>query len=322
MDRMIGRIPISLAATLALGLGLQAPLLARSASTADAADTQSAAPQAGAVVPSAAPIVATIDDDVIRSDEVDILVTQAPVRSDIMDRATVARIMLDQLVRERLIIRSLGGAAMRVDPALPAAARLDQHRALLAACLKQFTATLQFPTDAEIVAYMADHPYAYARRWVYRAEQLRVRATPANVDRMQGIKPDDRLDAIAAGRTRLNIAFERGTGSLDTADLSPEMARYVETQTGDPFAIPKDRDILIYDIRDFGDELIYAVRGREPVQETPGETQRRALFETWRAHFLALLDERVKQARASARITYAKGFEPLPATPQPTPPVG
>lgn len=296
MAGMIGRYRTSILAALAIGAGLHVPASANLLSTDGLTPLSSTPPAAPA------PVVATIDGEEIRSDDVDLEIPDLNAL-DGTDRGLLARRALQQIIDRRMLIRALGGPTMRVDPTLSAAARRRQELGFLFTCFKQRAATAPPLTDAEVTAFVTRHPNAFESRRFYRVDQLRLRLAQADLPKLHVLEPDHSLDAVITHLGGLGIAFERTQAVLDTADLSPEIAGEIPAlPSGEPFVLRKP-----------GYVMIYAVLGRDPVRETPEQTHRRAVEGARKEREFALFEERIKAESARAKITYQSGYEPQPA---------
>jgi len=301
-DRSFARV----SAAFGICLAVASPIGALDIASSEPPISVSPAPGPGTAAPSSSAVVATIDGEEIRADDVDleIALLHAPSRAD---KAIVARRALQNIVQQRLLIRAIGDPGMRVDPALPASARRDQEAGFLFTCFRRRALSVPPPSDAEADAYAARHPNEFASRHIYRVGQLRLKGIAADMPQLSAIADDHTLDAVAAHLGTLGLPFERGIGALDTADVPADLVTEIQRLPGgEPFVLPKGDDTMIY-----------AVMGREDVNEPPRDTHRRAVEGARKERDFAFFAARVAEERARAKISYAPGFEPLPSPRKP-----
>ena len=112
------------------------------------------------------------------------------------------------------------------------------------------------------------------------------------------------MDAVATTLKTMGIQFQRGTQRVDSANVPPEqMARILALPKTEPFIIPQGNRVTVNLI--VGDESA----------PLPIEQARPLATRAIRAQKLGKQGEdRLKEARAKAKIEYQDGFAP-PAKP-------
>lgn len=178
-----------------------------------------------------------------------------------------------------------------------------QHRLneeLLVQMLSQRQAeTVKIPTQQEIDAFIAENPAMFGQREVLALNQLQFNP-PANMALLEQLRDDHSLEEVAESLTGLGIPFQRGNGRLDTASIPAGIRDQINNlPPGEPFAVPFRGRIVVS-----------VISGREPVNMTP-EAMRSAAAETLRRRKVGeMLENQLKQLRASAEIEYQSGYAP------------
>jgi EpsD family peptidyl-prolyl cis-trans isomerase len=93
----------------------------------------------------------------------------------------------------------------------------------------------------EVDAYIQAHPVQFAKRQLYQIEQI---SFPPQKD-MEALAASTKdfksLDQVEAKLNELNIKFSRGTGTLDTATLPPEIEKAIDARKQDDIFFIRSR---------------------------------------------------------------------------------
>jgi hypothetical protein len=96
------------------------------------------------------------------------------------------------------------------------------------------------------------------------------------------------------------IKFQRGGNTLDSAGVPPEvMAKIKALPAGEPFIVPNG-----------GKVVVSVITASEPVAVPPEQARPMATQAIRREELNKIGEERLKEAKAKAKIDYQKGYEP------------
>ena len=129
--------------------------------------------------------------------------------------------LLQRVVDRDLLSQSAHDQKLDQTPDAPSdLARIEEvWRADKAA--KRLLVGLQPPTDAEAQRFIAEHPYAFAKRERVSGRTITLKAAPALYTQL---KTYTSFDAASAFLKRLGVAMSVGAGQIDTAQLAPNVA--------------------------------------------------------------------------------------------------
>jgi EpsD family peptidyl-prolyl cis-trans isomerase len=218
-----------------------------------------------------------------------------------VDKQAIQRAALQKIIDRRLVAQVARDEGIDKQPEYLARQREANELLLIQMLGQKVTRAARMPDTVAIDKYMADNPTAFGGRTVYKLDRIQF-AMPRDPGSLQAIKDDHTMDAVAARLTSMGIKFDRGPGALDSAQLPPPLvARLKALPAGEPFAIPAGNGVIVA-----------VITGSEP-QPFVGADARPVALERLRVQNLqAALTERLKTARASAKIEYQQGFAPVP----------
>lgn len=160
------------------------------------------------------------------------------------------------------------------------------------------------PTDAQAQAFIAAHPSVFGQRARIKADLLRYRPGPASA----AIGDPDTMQAAIAKLKSLNIPYDQGSQTFDTAALPPELAsRLMSVSAGQ------------YNTFVFGPTAMgVVVTGREAVSEPADQQLATAKQLIMRQAAEREVAAEVAKLRAQGKIAYQNGWGPSAAAPATT----
>jgi EpsD family peptidyl-prolyl cis-trans isomerase len=159
--------------------------------------------------------------------------------------------------------------------------------------------TGKLPTEAEITALQNKLPFAFAKREVWKLQQLQYE-TPTDAAINNRILQTKTLDQLAAVLTASRIPFQRANNQLVTSVVPPEMyPRLAALAPGEPFIVPAGNR-----------SVASAIVEREPAPLVGAPARTEAVNIIRRQNGTQLLQQRLKSLRQSAEIEYKEGFAP------------
>ena len=218
------------------------------------------------------------------------------------DKQAIQRAALQKIIDRRLVAQVAREDGIDKQPEYLARERQAQELLLIQMFGQKLNRAARAPDAAAIDKYIADNPTVFAQRTIYKLDRIQF-PMPRDPATLLAIKDDHSMDAVAARLGSLGIKFQRSPGALDSAQLPPAvLSRIMALPPGEPFALPEG-----------GGVTVAVITGSES-QPFVGADARPVALERLRVQNLeATLAERLKTARAAARIEYQQGFAPAPA---------
>lgn len=214
------------------------------------------------------------------------------------DKEAVRNQVLQRMIDRRLLVQAAKEAGLDRDPQYLSQERRMREQLLVSMYGKKTMDSIRVPDTATIDKYITAHPTAFADRKRFKLDQLQI-DPPSDPNRLKELESAHSLAEVANRLTAMNIAFQRGTGTLDSAGIAPDMLQRLEAlPPGEPFIVPAN-----------GKLVINAITGVESIALTP-EQARPIAAQTIRNEELNKIgEERLKEAKAKAKIEYQPGYE-------------
>jgi peptidyl-prolyl cis-trans isomerase C len=218
------------------------------------------------------------------------------------DKQAVQRAALQKIIDRRLIAQVAREDGIDKQPEYLARERQADELLLIQMLGQKLNRASRMPDAAAIDKYIADNPTLFAERTLYRLDRIQFEI-PRDPAPLQAIKDDHSMDAVAARLNAMGIKFERGAAGLDSAQMPPQvLARIKALPLGEPFGVPSGNIMTVA-----------VITGSEPRPLVGAEARPIALERLRLQNLESTIADRLKTARASARIEYQQGFAPVPA---------
>ncbi|MBC2668138.1 EpsD family peptidyl-prolyl cis-trans isomerase [Novosphingobium piscinae] len=220
------------------------------------------------------------------------------------DKKAVQARVLQTIIDRRLIAQAARQDGIDKQPEYLNGQRKADELLLIQLFTKKLNQAALVPDNAAIDKYMAANPTLFGQRTVYRLDRIEF-PVPSDMTRLQEIKNDHSLDAVAARLTAMGIKFDRGEGALDSAQLPAQAMNQIKAlPPTEPFVIPGGKGIIVA-----------VIKGSE-TRPFDGPEARTAALQRMRMENLdKTLGDRLKTVKASAKIEYQNGFAPPAAAP-------
>ena len=215
---------------------------------------------------------------------------------------------LQRIVDRRLIAQQAKTAGLDRDPEYLLRKRQVDEALLLQFYTKKAQDTLRVPDAAAINQFIADHPTIFAGRTVYTVDQIRF-LPPKDPTLVAALKGASSQDAVAALLKQRGIQFDRSTNKVDSAQVPPAvLAQVTALRPGEPFVVPGPAGVAVS-----------VITGSQPAPMPDAQSRPVAVQAMRNQELGKVLDQRLKDARASAKIEYQSGFGPAKTTPASAP---
>lgn len=242
--------------------------------------------------------VAVVNGEEITLQDVDAQLAEMNLPAS-ADKKAARIAIVPQLVKRKLIAQEARKLGLERDPVFLAQQRRANEELLFSAYAKRALAGVPVPDAAAISRFMADNPRMFAKRQIYKLDQIQFEM-PANPASLKSLESAHSLDAVAQALTSLGVKFERGNGSLDSARIPAQMLQKIlSLKKGEPFIVPSPQP---------GRGLANVITGSETVT-VPEAEQRAMAVQALRNQALAKIGEQqLNEAKAKAKIDYQPGY--------------
>ncbi len=253
-------------------------------------------------------VVAIVNGEEISLPELNAELGNAQVPPGV-DKKLVQQQLLQRIVDRRLLAQSAKDQGLDRDPAFIVEQRRVNESLLVEKLAKRTNDTIPVPTAAEIDKFISGNPTLFGGRQLYSVDQIAF-ATPADPTKLKALEPAKTMDEVTTVLKQLGINFQRANRVVDSATVPPQqMQKIISLPKGEPFVVPSQ-----------GQVTVNVITGGKA--EPLPDTQSRAMaVRALRGQALGKLGEqRLKEARAKAKIDYQAGFAPPAKTGAPAAP--
>jgi EpsD family peptidyl-prolyl cis-trans isomerase len=243
-------------------------------------------------------VAAVVNGDEITLQEVNQEIGQVELPKNI-DRKAVQQAALQKIIDRRLVAQAARKEGIDKEPEYLIRQRQIDELLLIQMMGQKASHAQRMPDTAAIDKYVADHPTQFGDRTVYALDRVQF-AIPANPGLLQSLKADHSMDAVIARLNAAGITFQHSAGQLDSAMVPPlMMTRIKALPAGEPFAVPEN-----------GMVTVAVVTQSKPAPLASADARPIALKMMLNDELGKVLDQRIKTARAAAKIDYQAGFAP------------
>lgn len=249
-------------------------------------------------------VVAVVNGEEITLQELNSELAELKVPEN-ADKKEARRAVLQQIVSRRLLSQQAKQDGVDRDPNYISAERRMKEQLLVSMYAKKAMDTVSVPDTAAINKFMAQNPTLFKQRTLYKLDQIQF-DMPANPASLKALESAHTMDEVATTLANMGVKFTRGSGSFDSGRIpQPMLKQILALKPGEPFVVPAGEP---------GKGLVNVITGSTPIA-VPDEQARAMAAQAYRNQALAKLGEqRLKEAKAKAKIEYQPGYEPPAAT--------
>lgn len=242
-------------------------------------------------------VVAVVNGEEITLNELNAEIAEMNLPPNADKQAARAQI-LQKMIDRRLLAQAAKEAGIDRDPTYISQERRMDEQLLVSMYGKKAMDTVPVPGNAEVDKFIAEHPAMFADRTRYALNQLQF-DMPADANRLKELESANSIEDVATRLTAMGIKFEQGKGALDSAVVPEQIiSRINSLPAGEPFIVPQGNKVVVS-----------VVTGTEKVA-LPPEKARSIAAQALRAQSLNKIGEdRLKEAKAKAKIEYQAGYE-------------
>lgn len=206
---------------------------------------------------------------------------------------------LQRIINRRLLAQQAKSDGLDKSPEFLNQQRRQTEDLLISMLVSRQANTQQPPSASDISSFEASHPGMFAKHEVWTLDQLNY-ATPTDPAVNAKIAAAKTLDEIAQALTAAGIQYTKSTKQFDTAMLPANLyAQLGNLGPGEPFVAPGP-----------GKSVANVITARQPAPFTPDQARQIALSQIKRGEVEQLIQGRLKDLKAKAKIEYQPGFAP------------
>lgn len=251
-------------------------------------------------------VVAVVNGDEITLPELNAELAAAQQQGQLpagADKDAARAAALQRIVDRRLITQAAKADGLDRDPDYLIRQRQMNDGLLVELYAKKAQDTIRVPDATAVDKFIADNPSLFGQRTVFSVDQIRLPAQDQAF--LDALKPLHTMDEIVALMKSRGITYDRRPAKIDSAQVDPRTLAQVQgLPAGEPFVVATPGGIIIS-----------VVTGKESTQLTPDQAKPVAAQMARNQNLGNLLNTRLKDAKAKAKIEYQPGYGPAAAKP-------
>lgn len=240
---------------------------------------------------------------VVNGDEITLQEINAELGStaipDGVDKKIVQQAALERIVERRLLAQAARDEGLDKSPDFLLRER-QLHDALLVQLMSQKAQRAQrVPDQAAIDKFISDNPDMFSERKIFAIDRIQF-PLPKDMAQLKALENDHSMDAVAAHLQALGIKFARADAQMDSAQVGKQRMQQIRTlPAGEPFIVPES-----------GLVTVAVIKGERAVPLTGDAARPLAVQAIQNQQLGSAMQDRLKQARAAAKIQYQPDFAP------------
>jgi EpsD family peptidyl-prolyl cis-trans isomerase len=252
-------------------------------------------------------VIAHVGPDDVTQQELDNELRLAGIAPDKRTDATLKAALSRVIERKYLVQQALAGKLDR-EPTVHLDILRSREQILAGAFVQRdLSSKMSTVSKNEVDSYIQAHPRQFDHRQLFQIEQISF-TPPKDVEALAAATKDAKaLDQVEAQLKQMNIKFSRGTATLDSATIPPEMLKALDARKPDD----------VFFIRSRGSGSYFKVTSVDPKPLTGDEADEFAKREV-RAEIGRKSAEDISRA-ALATSKYEGDYARVMTTPTPAP---
>ena len=215
-----------------------------------------------------------------------------------IDKNQVRTAALQRIVERHLVAQQARTDGLDRDPDYLVRQRQLNDTLLVELYAKKARDTIAVPDRAAVDRFIASNPSAFGNRVVFAVDQLRIPPQdPATVQSLKGMHSIADMAAMLKSR---GIPFERAPTRIDSSQVdAATLAQVQSLPAGQPFVVAVPQGVTVS-----------VITGKEAAPLPADRAQAAAAQLVRNQNLGTLLQTRLKDMKAKAKITYQPGYAP------------
>ena len=219
------------------------------------------------------------------------------------DKTMLQKAALQRIIERRLLAQEARKGGLDQTPEFLSRRRQMEDSLLVQLLGRNAARATDVPDQRKITTYIEENPALFSDRTVYTLDRIQF-PIPADLKILKAFEDKHSMDAVAAQLRKLGIEFTRGPGQMDSAQLGQErMNEILSVAPTEPFIFPEG-----------GMATAAVITGQVKQPVLGKQAQGIALQSVRNQALMDILQQRLKAARAEAKIEYQDGFAPPDAS--------
>lgn len=247
-------------------------------------------------------VAAVVNGEEITLQEINAELGQAQLPEG-SDREQVQQAALQRIIERRLLAQAAREDGLDQSPEFLIRRRQLEDALLVQLLGERAGRTASVPQAKAIEDFMRQNPAVFAGRTIFTVDRIQF-PMPSDTTKLNALKDDHSMDAVAATLQRLGIQFTRGGAQMDSAQLGQVRLNQIRAMPeGEPFVIPE------------GGLVTVAVITGATAQPVSSDQARPAAVQMMRNQALSeAMRQRLQSQKAKSEIEYQQGFAPPAAS--------
>jgi peptidyl-prolyl cis-trans isomerase C len=218
------------------------------------------------------------------------------------DKQAIRRQVLQQIIERRLLAQVAKEEGLDRDPTYIIRERRLNEELLVQMYGAKTADTVRVPNSAAVQNYIQENPGKFNQRTAYLVDQISF-DVPSDATVLKQLEADKTLADVEETLKSLKIEYAKGKNSVDSGNVPTAVLNQIlALPAGEPFVIPSQ-----------GKVVVSVITGRQPVAMNQRDAVPMAA-QSMRAESLGkLMQSRLDEAKATAKITYQPEFAPVAA---------
>jgi len=203
-------------------------------------------------------VIAHVGPDDVTQQELDNELRLANVPAD-KRSDPIVKAALSRVVERKYLVQQAIAAKLDREPTVHLDLLRSREQILAGAFVQRdLSSKMSSVSKNEIDSYVQAHPKQFDQRELFQVDQISF-STPKDVEALSAATKDFKsLDEVAAKLASMNVKFSRGSATLDSATMPPEMLKVLDARKPDD----------IYFIRSKGGASFFKVTSVDPTPLT------------------------------------------------------
>ena len=178
-------------------------------------------------------VIAHVGPDDVTQQELDNELRLAGIPADKRTDAIV-KAALSRVIERKYLVQQALAAKLDREPTVHLDILRSREQILAGAFVQRDLASkMSTISKNEIDSYIQGHPKQFDQRELFQIEQISF-TPPKDIDALAAATKDDKtLDQVQAQLNQMNVKFSRGTATLDSATIPPEMLKALDARKPD-----------------------------------------------------------------------------------------
>lgn len=255
-------------------------------------------------------VAAVVNGDEITLQEINAELGSANIPEGV-DKKVVQQAALQRIIERRLLAQTAEEEGLDKTPEFLIRERQLRDALLIQLMGQKAERSQKVPDQQAIDTFIAESPAMFGNRQVFTVDRIQF-PMPADPSKLQQLKDDHSMAAVATRLQQLGVDFQRDSAQLDTAKLGDERLKQIQTlPAGEPFVLTEN-----------GMVMVGVITGERSAPLAGTEARPLAVKALQSKQFEDSMQQRMKQAKAAADIKYQDGFAPPKAADKAAAPAG